>query len=452
MTGWGGPWGQGAGRSWDLVGATRERIAEIDAARAEIQRLRQAHLRSRAEVEARWRHAHGELLQALVPSLDPQALQRAAWLTGYAPLAHPSVLANMEAERQRLAARIAEIEADPRFAHRELYRAPRVGTLVQKLAELEHYRAPLAAVLQSADHPRLERLLAASYGTPEYAEPFWRTAYYADWKAGDEILERFPEKKTFADLRAEIVQMRDSVAVYDARIAEVRAEIAAGERLEAEHRGQREALATLPQRYLAWAREALGRHLADIDLGALGQRLAQAPDVQVLATRAAGLASKLVYLDRMAQHHLDAPEAALAQARLKLDRDVMKWSRPKMHGAMVDGDRLARRRQPLLPRYQKGFQRFQKTYTRVYVFDDYGAGRLASDFLWWDLMTDGRVDGDFIPEVRSFRERHPGYRYAGPRDAADHADDDDAAAAAAAAGWDAGGAGGAGGFAGVDAS
>jgi hypothetical protein len=449
VTGWGG----GGGRSSDLIGATRERIAEVEAARAEIRRLREVHERSRADVEARWRHAHGELLQALVPSLDPEALRRAAWLTGYAPLAQPSVLANMEAERQRIAARIAEIEADPRFANRELLRAPRVGTLTQRLAELENYSAPLAAVLQTAEHPRLEHLLEVGYGTPEYKVAFWRTAYYVDWKAGDEILERFPEKKAFADVRAEVLQMRDSIAVYNARIAEVQAEIAAGERIEAEHRGQSEALATLPDRYLTWAREALGRHLADIDLGALGDRLAQAPDVDVLARRVAGLASKLVYLDRMAQHNLDGPEAELNQAWTKLSRDVAKWSRPKMYSAIVAPDVLERRRRPLGARYQKGFQRFQKTYSRVYMFDDYGAGRLASDFLWWDLMTDGRIDGDFIPEVQSFRHRYPGYQYTGPRDDADDAED--VAAAAAAASWDAddtGSAGGAGGYAGVDAS
>jgi hypothetical protein len=27
--------------------------------------------------------------------------------------------------------------------------------------------------------------------------------------------------------------------------------------------------------------------------------------------------------------------------------------------------------------------------------------------LWWDFMTGGRVDGDFIPEVQAWREQHP---------------------------------------------
>jgi hypothetical protein len=42
-------------------------------------------------------------------------------------------------------------------------------------------------------------------------------------------------------------------------------------------------------------------------------------------------------------------------------------------------------------------------------------------------MTDGRLDGDFIPEVATFRQSHPDYRY--QRDASD----DDALAAAATA-------------------
>ena len=440
-------WGSGSSVHM-LLAALRERYAELETADREVQRLRGVHQQCRADVDARLRHAQAELLAALVPNLDPRALQRAAWLTGYAALTHPSVHGNMKAESERLRARIAEIEADPRFANRELLRAPRVGTLVQRLAELEHYRDPLALELADADHPRLERLLDVGYGTPSYDVPFWRTAYYADWKAGDEILERFPQKKTFAEVRASVVAARDAVATYDARIREVCAEIQEGESLEAEHKTQTTALETLPERTVMGVRAALGRHLGDIDMGVLGDRFAQAPDVDVLAKRVFGLASKLAYLDSTTQHYLDRDASEIATARSKLSRELMKYSRPKMHYAVISADVMAKRSRPFGPRFSKNFQRYQKTYTRVYGFEDYRSARLSPDFLWWDLMTDGRVDGDFIPEVRGFRERHPDYHYTRPR----YEEEDDAAAAAAAASWDSGDGDDMGGDALVDAS
>jgi hypothetical protein len=420
--------------AWKLVEQARRRRGEISKLLQGIAQHRRVHQKSRAELAGRYQHALGELVATLVPSLDPQALSWAGWATGYAPFGQKDALARMEAERQSLSERIAQIEADPRFQNRELLRAPRVGTLVQQLDELLHYRAPLADIVERCQHPRLERLLHLGYGLPDYPVRFWHTAYYADWEAGDEIVERFPDKKTFAEVRAAYLEARDALAVHDTNIREIQAQIALGEQLEAEHSERRRALDTLESRWLGFAREALGRHLSEIDLGALGDRLAKAPHVEILAKRVAGLSQQIVYLDRLAQKHLDEPEAALRGALAKIERTIVKYSRPKYHGAWVEGAAVERMSQGLAPRYERVQQRFEKQYNRVYVFHDYDRGNLATDFLWWDLMTDGRIDGNFIPEVQSFHERNPGYHYERHRDVDD--DHDDAVAAAAALGQD----------------
>src|SRR6185503_3884485 len=289
----------------EFVAVTKQRRAELAAALGEIRKNRAIHQQSRAEVEASYRTALSELVQTLVPSLDPQTLAWAAWATGFAPLGQPSFLAAMEDERQKLTAHVAALEAEPRYRDRELLRAPRVGTLTRQIEELEQYRAPLAEVVERCAHPRLEHLIEVGYGTPEYAVGFWRTAYYADWKAGDEILARFPERKTFAEVLRGYLEARDACVVYDAKIAELEAEVAEGERLESEHDKAKQALETISSRYVGHAREALGRHLSEIDLGAIGPRLAAAPQVEILAKRVAGLVAKAVYLDRLAHQHLD---------------------------------------------------------------------------------------------------------------------------------------------------
>ncbi len=419
--------------AWKLVQHARARREEIASILQSITQQRAVHTMSRTQLWARYQLALRELVETLVPSLDPQALAWAAWATGYAPLGQKDALVRMEQERRDLGARIAEIEADQRFANRELLRAPRVGTLVQQRDEHLHYRAPLAEIVERCEHPRLERLLQIGYGLPDYGVRFWHTAFYADWQAGDEILERFPDKKTFAEVRAAYLEARDALVVHDANIREIGAQIAAGEALEAEYKESQQALGTLEARWLGHARESLTRHLSDVDVGALGERFAQAPHVEVLAKRVAGLSQQIVYLDRLAQKNLDEPEAELRRALQKVDRTISKYSRPKHQSSYVEGAAVARLSQSYAERYQRSSQRFQKQYNRVYVFEDYDRGRLATDFLWWDLMTDGRIDGNFMPEVRTFHERHPDYHYERWQDADDH---DDAVAAAAALGQD----------------
>ena len=100
------------------------------------------------------------------------------------------VKAQLAERSQQISARTAEISELPIFQNRLLLRAPRTGTLVREITELEEFREPLAQVLQKAGHPRLQRLLDVEYGLPSYSVPFWRLSYFADWKAGDEIVER----------------------------------------------------------------------------------------------------------------------------------------------------------------------------------------------------------------------------------------------------------------------
>jgi len=164
----------------DFLYAAGQQRTELQQAQSECARLRQVHQGRRADLDARAKHALEELVTTLLPSMSPEARARAAELTGYSPLVHPDVAKAMETERAWLIDRIAAIEAEPRFARRELLRAPRVGSLTRAILELEEYRAALAPVLQQSAHPRLEYLLHVGYGTDAYAEKWWRSTYFAD--------------------------------------------------------------------------------------------------------------------------------------------------------------------------------------------------------------------------------------------------------------------------------
>ncbi len=62
-------------------------------------------------------------------------------------------------------------------------------------------------------------------------------------------------------------------------------------------------------------------------------------------------------------------------------------------------------------KYDRMYDRYDRYGETVYVFNDYGRSSFISDFLWWDLISDGRLDGNFIPEVNEFHSTHPDYSY-----------------------------------------
>ncbi len=412
----------------EFMDAARKQEAELRAEHARLVELDQQDKARTREVRAAAGQALGELAAALLPALSPGAIARAVSLTGHATLLQDSPIARLQAEVRALGARNAAIEGDPRHRDRVLLRAPRVGTLTRALAEVLEQRAIYQRTLEGCTHPRMERLVETGYGTAAYQVAWWRVGYYADWKAGDEILARFADKKAFAEVRAEYLEARRADAEYAERQASLEAEIAAGEALEAEHTRNVRALATAPERALKGARQALAEHIRQTPIAALGPRLEQDAEVGLLAKRWSGLEAKGTYLEQLSAEQVGKPAREIAEAVRKLQADVVKMSRPKKAGTRFAADKFEHRFQSRAPRFAKQRDRYVRTYETIYVYDDYHHCHFGSDWLWWDHMTHGRASGDFIPEVREFRGSHPEYQYQSPA-----YDDSHAAAAIASA-------------------
>jgi len=392
------------------------------------------HTNDSAELARQYDQARYDLATALLPQLDRPWLQRAIQLTGYTPFHHQDPIAGRDAERATLQAQLAQIDADPRYAQRELHRHPRTGTLFVKREELLGHRKPWAEVLDAAQHERLERLLEVGYGTDAYDVPFWRLSYYQDWEAGDQILEKFPGKSGFGEVRDEVLRARETVSTFDQELDTLNREISAGAAIEQQRDQVAQALASVDQRWLDFARVRMVEHLMTVDPKVIKPMLASDPNLQLLYLRASGMIAKGRYLEAMVGENAGKMRQALPEQLQKIDRDIAKFSRPKNLNAWWPRDVIDRRTKSRRDRYQKQFQRFETNYHTVYVYDDWSRARAYDDFVWWYLMTDGRVPGHYIPEVAVFEQHHPEWAQGLP--AADHDDWDDSAAAAAIASAD----------------
>ncbi|MCK6683039.1 MAG: hypothetical protein L6R30_11560 [Thermoanaerobaculia bacterium] len=412
-----------------FLDAAKKYMSDLGQSKGELNKLLDAHNSRRADLKKRLDTVETELVNAILPSFSPETFHQAATLTGFAGLLQKDFPRNAEKERAQREARMREIERDPLYVNRRLLRDPAVGKLTRAIAELEDFRAPSVATFQKCQHPRLERLLATGYGTDRYDVPFWRFSHYGDWKAGDEILERFQEKKEFAEVLAEYLEAKRNLDTYDPKLAALKAEVAAGEAIEKEYLGHKDALETLEPRYLALARVDLAQHIRDVPLETFSESLSAYPAFTILTKKYNGLAHQVKYLDAIKEQQIDPARQRVEAEMDKLQKDVVKYSRPKKAFTAFPPDVFQKRfdRQKV-EKLRQRVQRLEKTHTTVYHFDRYDRASFATDFLWWDLMTDGRIDGNFIPEVRTFYETRPGYHY----DKSASISDDDFASAAAA--------------------
>jgi hypothetical protein len=100
----------------------------------------------------------------------------------------------------------------------------------------------------------------------------------------------------------------------------------------------------------------------------------------------------------------------LATERQRYDADRYRYRNKRFTQEQFD-KRFDRRR---IERYDVLYNRYDRAGTTIYVFDDYYRASPLEEFLWWDVMTDGRLDGNFIPEVQEYHAMHPDYSYQSP--------------------------------------
>ena len=427
-----------------VIQAVTSQRQTLAAEEARIAGFEQYHATERQKLEAQEVQAAHDLGTALLPSLDPRAIASAAQAVGLVGLPNENIPGQREARRAWLVSRLLQIEHDPRFAQRELLRHPHTGSLTRALAEAMELRQPSSNVIaQCETHERFERLWTTGFGTPESSASWWRYSYWEDRSAAQALVALFPGKTTFAEVRDEYRVARENLQVYDAEIARLRTELAAGEAISREHAALVDEHQNLDARFLEHTRGRLIQHLLTTDASLVSQRLQPWPALRLLFLRASGIAAKIGYLHGIQQQNLAEMRKEVFAQQQKLDTVEQ---RTRKRWAPMPLDKFQKLAEDRRPRYEKRWQRFGKVYTTVYTYDRWDRGRYYDDLLWWDLMTRGRYDGSYLSDVNDFHRRHPGYLYdpdykaralaqaayaRDERDARDAYDDADDASAAA---------------------
>lgn len=407
-------------RSSDVVQAARglsdSTAMEID----ELRKLRAENTNSLNEAVRQREEEALRLAVALLPELSPAALANAARLTGCASFSRPDLIAAREEDRRARTTELAETEADPRFAGHDRFMA--------RLTELRNGHAdrsaPARELAAKVQHPLLTRLIESEYDTSNYRTAFWQLEFYDDWKSGDEILERFPDLERFAQLRDRIIQAWSTIEESDREIAEIDSQAAEIEGVRKRSEELRLYLEQLDEAHLQRAHECIIQYLLDGDMAAIGQNLSAEPPLAESFKKLRGLAAKTLYLERI-NTQLGAELAQLDELKGKADRDAMKWQRPKRYAETLADTDYERRYIAPREKIQRRRERYARMTGSIRDYDEYGRVSFTGNLLWWDVFTDGCFDGDFIPEVSSFRHDHPDYH--GPLH---RLDAEDAAAAA----------------------
>jgi len=366
------------------------------------------HLSQVATLEQARKEALDELAKLYLPALLPESFASIPALTAYRQFELNSPFAQMEQRRQSLSARIVAIESDERYIGREHLLDPVAGELTLKFAEAETQLKIFDDSLAPYEaEPEFLGLIEASYDTDAYTVGLWELQYYSDWKYGDIITEKF-EQQRFRDVREGYLRLKEARDEFHRDFLAIKKQKESVESLVNERAQALSDLETLEVDTLNACRRQLREHLEYIDLTELATWSAAHPNITNIIKRIHGIEKKREYLVELANRYLNTEREQVIAALTKLSAKVEKYSRPKHAYGFIPVEEANRWLKDPSEKIAARRSHYQRSYRTIYEFDRYDAYDYARDMLWWDLMTDGRLDGDFIPEVDNWREQHPG--------------------------------------------
>jgi hypothetical protein len=404
-----------------LVDATRESLAGLQAEQRELTTMQRNVERDIAQIDGEVGEALGTLAATLLPDLGDAHLERAAALLRQPQFSSRAGRARRAQETTELTASLGRLQAEDLWVRRDEV----ANEVAIQRAELRDTMAPLQRSIDELEaEPLWSDLLACRYGTDEYVVPWWSLTYYRHWKHGDLLVEKYgPSRKVedFKGLVNRYLHEKDAFAELDRSLARVDARGAAVDQAVADVARTTELLATVDERFLGRARAAVRDFLAPLSDADLLGLCAADGDLLLCAKRVCGLRAKQAYLRRLVDEDLVPSLSAVGTMRSKFERDVQKLSRPKNARRSWSPHELQRRSLgERAVKWRKRRERWGTTRQQIVGFHHYDRWDPVADVLWWDLMTDGRLDGDFLPEVRTRDAHHHHHHHHGG--GIDHAD------------------------------
>jgi hypothetical protein len=392
----------------DFVRHASSQLNIINGALKDVETSQRNHREQMKTLQEARDKALDELVNLSLPALTREAFASVPSFTGYRQFEMNDPFERMERRRQELSARVVDIEADDRYRRREQLLNSAAGDMTLKRNELESQLKLMDETLvRHESEPEFPGLVQRGYDTEQYAFKWWQLQYYRDWKHGDIITEKFGQQ-AFRDVLYTYNQVRAGRAEVYQEYQLVRHKIAEIESLVTERAKCLSGLENIEADTLNACRQQLREHLEYIDLNDLAAWSAADPTRTGLLKRIHGIEKKMEYLDELARRYLETEREQLMTQQAKLAKKIEKYRRPKNAHATIPVAEANRMLKDPTQKLGERRRRYNESYQTVAYYDRYDAFDFTRDMLWWDLMTDGRIDGDFIPEVRAWREQHPG--------------------------------------------
>jgi hypothetical protein len=388
----------------DFIDASR---GELDAYEARIVQFGQeitANSQQSEQLAARLASEHLAVGRSVLA--DPGAAL--AWTKS-----EPGLRQEFERQQQEIDAatgRIAEIDAMPTYLQRDALKIELEELLDDSGTPFEHMHQEHKRL---GAYERMQTLASNGFGTARYRHGGWRKYLtkegLQDWKFSDQIAESesVPNADVIVDRYRTLGEKLELHAQDTQRNRKKLDELIA---ISAEHSAKVAFVANAPDVWASLVGERLCTALLDRSGETMRTDVSGKADSAAL-TRVSGIRHQIIYLKQI-REQLESDRSSLAERSRKLEDEQRRYSsnRHRYRNKRFTDEAFAKRFGKS-DAYDSRLNRYREAGSTVYSFSDYGRGSTMTDLLWWDVMTDGQMNGNFLPGVASYREQNPTYTY-----------------------------------------
>jgi hypothetical protein len=395
---------------WHFVTKAKEHVNHLQQLKQNLQAKRKEHNDELEALRTEHEKALLELAEYAMPKLDPEVFRQIKNFLGYGQFLATDPIQKMQLDQEKKQARLAQLNQDPRVQNSDIYIHPNTGNISLKIQESqEQLKVVDQVVSQYSAEPRLLDLFENGYKTPAYKFRWWNANYYSDWKWGDIYEEKFG--KTIEAMSTEYQAFSRDKATLEDSVRELTNEKNQILALVKEQQELKEALADFPNFTLRQCHQKLVAHLRHADKEHLFNLAKGDPARESLIKKIHGIEKKNQYLQELGKKHFTEQEQYIDTIIARVNEKITKFSRPKKSGMAIPQHEIDKMLPDVREKIGARDRRFNKQSVTIVNFHQYDYYDYQRDMLWWDVMTDGRIDGNFIPEVNEWHHHHPNYTY-----------------------------------------
>jgi hypothetical protein len=352
--------------------------------------------------------ARRELAAVYLPELTDAAFERVARLTGFQGFARRDPRAAIVHERKVLEQSLAKIDADPRYASRDVEATRLAG-------EAASARDTLAPLEQECEKFETQlgflELVQIGYDTPAFAEKWWHANYWKHWAAGDRICKALDMNDFGDDVLPAYKKVAEPRDYMRSEVKRIESQIDAIHELTRERDRMSDRASRLEQIYLAEAQDFLGEHLENADVGLLEQWVAAEPSmqraVQMGLRKLSGITAKRRFVREMRAVGVPEVIKQLDERRAKAQQKQGKYSRPKYAYVQLPDNAVDtafdQKAESLAQQRDKISRRTQA----LVAAENYGGFDLRNDQeLWWLYLMQSPPPR-LMPSVYDYYQRRP---------------------------------------------